>query len=214
MSLGRALVRWTAKPDGDFHNLAEGLEQRRRNVVDRPWSTLRQVHGARVFVVNEPGAATAEQADALLTDDKRTAVAVRTADCASIALASPEGLVAAVHAGWRGLVAGVIEAAAAAMRAAGASELSGALGPCIHPECYEFSETDLSEISQTLGPEVCGETASGRPALDLPKGVRTALARSRVELVHDADVCTACSPHFWSHRAGDRERQAMVAWLP
>src|SRR5674476_1670641 len=65
-----------------------------------------------------------------------TALCVLTADCAAIALASAEGVCSAVHAGWRGLVAGVVEAAVTAMRDLGASDVTASLGPCIHAPCY------------------------------------------------------------------------------
>jgi copper oxidase (laccase) domain-containing protein len=61
---------------------------------------------------------------------------------------------------------------------------------------------------------VRGVTKSGTPALDVPAAVRIVLERAGVELVHDEDACTACTPGYWSHRArGDAGRQATVAWL-
>ena len=59
-------------------------------------------------------------------------------------------------------------------------------------------------------------TPEGRPALDLPAAVRTALQGAGAELVYDADVCTACAADdYFSYRARkERERQAVVAWLP
>jgi copper oxidase (laccase) domain-containing protein len=140
---------------------------------------------------------------------------VLTADCAPLALASDEGIVAAVHAGWRGLVAGVIDRTAERMRALGATDVVAALGPCIHAECYEFSARDLDEVAAELGDGVRGVTAGGRPALDVPAAVRAGLERAGVRLVHDADVCTACSDGHYSHRArGELERQAVVVWRP
>ena len=115
---------------------------------------LRQVHGSTVVVVpaeDGPGpghldvpprsvtAVLDGEADALVSAASSTALAVLTADCASIALGSPEGVFGAVHAGWRGLVDGVVERAVKAMRDNGATEVVAALGPCIGPECYEFS---------------------------------------------------------------------------
>ena len=80
-----------------------------------------------------------------------SALAILTADCASVALGSAEGVFGAVHAGWRGLLAGVVEATVAAMRARGAGDVVGALGPCIHPECYEFSDADLDAVAAAYG---------------------------------------------------------------
>jgi copper oxidase (laccase) domain-containing protein len=90
-----------------------------------------------------------------------------------------------------------------------------ALGPCIHAECYEFSDTDLAAVAAALGDEVRGVTSTGAPALDVPAAVRAALAGVDVQLVHDVDVCTACSTAHYSHRArAELERQAVVVWRP
>ncbi|HEX9969494.1 MAG TPA: polyphenol oxidase family protein, partial [Acidimicrobiales bacterium] len=175
MRLGAAEVRWTRRADGDM-----------RTLPDPSWTCLRQVHGARVVVVDAPGACTGEEADAAVTTVPGAHLAVFTADCAPVALSSPEGVIGAVHAGWRGVVAGVVEAAAERMRSLGATRIEAALGPCIHVECYEFTD-----VAQWFPAAVIGESAAGTPALDLPAAVRAALARADVELLHDEDVCTA-----------------------
>lgn len=198
MRLGAAEVRWTGRADGDMRE-APGLT----------WTRLHQVHGAGVVVVDAPGAREGEDADAAVTTVPGAKLVVLTADCAPVALAG-EGVVGAVHAGWRGLVAGVIGAAVDEMRRLGAHDVVAALGPCIHAECYEFAD-----VADHFPPEVHGRTTAGQPALDLPAAVRLALAEADVELVHDEEVCTACSPDHFSHRArGDAERQAMVVWMP
>ncbi len=186
-----------------------------------------QVHGGTVIVVaprtrrvvpitgsvETVHAVAAGTGDALVSGAPRVAVAVLTADCASIALGSPEGIFGAVHAGWRGLVAGVVEEAVAAMGSLGATDVVGALGPCIHPECYEFSEPDLDRVAARYGEAVRGRTSSGRPALDLPAAVSAALAGAGVRQVPGVAACTACAGNYFSHRARhDRGRQALVVW--
>lgn len=188
--------RFTSRADGDALERQDELG----------WAVARQIHGAHVVVVDSPGHH--GEADALVTTTPGLPVAVRVADCAPIALLA-EGVVGVVHAGWRGLVAGVIPAALDAMRAQGATDIRAVLGPCIHAECYEWQQPDLDEVASTLGDVVRGTTSWGTPALDVPAAVRAQLPG--VEVV---DVCTACSPEHWSHRArGDRERQAVVAWI-
>jgi YfiH family protein len=153
--------------------------------------------------------------DALVTADADAALAVLTADCAPIALASDEGVIGVVHAGWRGLVAGVVDRGVDAMRALGATDVVAALGPCIHAECYEFSEVDLDAVARELGDGVRALTSAGRPALDVPAAVRVSLAQAGARLVHDVDVCTSCSAEHYSHRARrELERQAVVVWRP
>jgi hypothetical protein len=192
---------------------------------------MAQVHGAKVLVTGVAGdaaglarptgrpvgrgtpVACSGLGDALVSTTPELALAVLTADCASIALGSSEGVFAAVHAGWRGLVAGVVGRAVATMRELGATEVVGALGPCIHGECYEFSEADLAEVAARCGEGVRGRTSDGRPALDLPAAVAASLAACGVGLVPGRDACTACDPGYYSHRArGDRGRQALLVW--
>ncbi len=214
------MARWTGRLEGDLGPVPAGdgragaeLERRRRALVDRPWSWVTQVHGAGVVVVRGPGHSGGAQGDALVSDQPGACLAVFTADCAPIALASPEGVVGAVHAGWRGLMAGVVGSAAGAMRALGASRIEAALGPCIHAECYEFSPGDLGPVAARLGPTVRASTATGRPALDLPEAVRASLREADVELVACEDICTACSAAHFSYRArGERQRMALVVW--
>ena len=151
--------------------------------------------------------------DALVSTAPAAAVAVLTADCAAIALGSREGVFAAVHAGWRGLVGGVVEAAVGALRGLGATDVVGALGPCIHAGCYEFSEDDLATVADVYGERVRGRTRSGRPALDVPAAVSAALAAGGAAEAPGIDVCTACAGRYFSHRArAERGRQALLVW--
>ena len=193
--------------------VAPEVQARRRAVVDAPWTWLRQVHGATVVTVDAPGAGAGSKADASVSSQRGPLLAVLTADCAPIALVSPEGVIGAVHAGWRGLVAGVIERAAETARGLGATELRAVLGPCIHPECYEFGAADLDAVTARLGDGVRAATTDGRPALDVPHAVASALKEAGVAQFDDVDVCTACSDDYFSWRArGELARQALVVW--
>jgi len=184
-------------------------------LADVPWTLLHQVHGARVVMVDRPGGGYGEEADGAVSSCSGAALAVVTADCAPVGLCSPEGVIGIVHAGWRGLMAGVVEAAVAAMRGGGASDVLGALGPCIFPHAYRFSSTDLEAVVARFGPRVRAVDAEGYPALDLPAAVGAALERSDATLVADARTCTHCSPAHWSWRArADEGRQATVIWRP
>lgn len=152
--------------------------------------------------------------DALVAPAGSVAVlAVLTADCGSVALSGDDGSFAAVHAGWRGVMAGVVDRAVDTLVAGGATRVAAALGPCVHPSCYTFSPDDVDAVARALGPTVRGRTVAGEPALDLPAAVAAALARSGAVLVGHVDRCTACSGRDFSHRARrDRGRQALVVW--
>ena len=92
--------------------------------------------------------------------------------------------------------------------------MRAALGPCIHPARYEFGTDDLQRVVARLGASVESRTDDGRPALDVPAGVRAALASVGVDELDDVDVCTSSSPdHFSYRRDGPTGRQALVAWI-
>jgi YfiH family protein len=218
---GRARVRFTTAADGDFAvgQPAAVLGARRRALVPLPWTWLCQVHGSEVVTVDAPGAHAGAPADAAVTAAAGAALAIHAADCAPVALVADDGAVAAVHVGWRGLTAGVIERAGAAVRAVGDADpgrLRAVVGPCIHACCYEFGVADLERVEARYGTGVRGTTSSGRAALDLPAAVAAALAAiPGAELAVASPWCTACgTPAMFSHRArGDTARQAMVVWL-
>ncbi len=198
------------EPDAVAENrrgLARALDAVPRD--PREWVWLRQVHGADVVTVTEaPGAP--PEADAAVTTTVGLPLVVLVADCAPIALVAPGG-VAVVHAGWCGLEAGVIEHAVAELRRVGGDPVTAALGPCIHPAQYEFGPELLDRIAARVGPEVVGRTVDGRPALDVPAGVRAALAKVGVDDLIDVDVCTATSPdHYSARHEGTTGRQGVV----
>jgi len=168
-----------------------------------------------VVVVTRPGGSCGEEGDAAVTACTGAGLAVLTADCAPVALSSPEGVVGVVHAGWRGLMAGVVGAAVNAMERLGATRVVGALGPCVRPHAYAFSPVDLGRASSRFGAVVEARDAQGRPALDLPAAVVVALEEAGAQLVADAGTCTHCSDDHWSWRArADRGRQVTVVWQP
>jgi polyphenol oxidase len=213
---GGGEVRAGSRRTGDFADPSSSGALRARNLLaDAPWTWLHQVHGKRVVIVDRPGAQSAEEADAAVTTCPGAALVVRTADCAPLGLSSREGVVAAVHAGWRGLMAGVVEETVAAMRALGATDVMAALGPCIAPHAYRFSRVDLDHVAARYGDGVVAADEAGYPALDLAGTVRAALESAGAALVADAGVCTHCSPDHWSWRANkDSGRQATAVWLP
>ena len=142
------------------------------------------------------------------------AACVSVADCVPVLVADPgSGVVAAVHAGWRGTLARAAAAAVAALgREAGAppARLLAAVGPSIGPCCYEVSQDLAARFRDELGPAVVRE--GERPRVDLWRANAEVLAAAgvpedRVELLRR---CTACErDHFFSHRrdAGRTGRQ-------
>ena len=205
-------ARFTSAADGDLGVDAPDVSTHRRAVVDAPWSWRRQVHGADVAVVTAPGEHAGSTGDAAVTDLAGPVLSAQGADCAPVLFWSPEGVVGAAHAGWRGLVVGVVQHTVAEMRALGATHVRALLGPCIHPEDYEFGEDDLAQVVDALGPGVAATTRHGTTALDVPAAVRAAVSAAGARLDHDVDANTA-DARWFSHRTrGDRGRHAGVIW--
>lgn len=206
-------VRFTNVEDGDFRvgEPNPGVEERRAELVDRPWSWIKQVHEATVLEVTEAGQHAGATADGLWTTTASCPIAVTTADCAPVVLVASGG-VAVVHAGWRGIIAGIIGVAARRLLDAGATPVATLLGPCIKPEAYRFGRQDLDLLVERFGPEVEGVTADGEPALDVPAAVGRAVADAGWPMPEPPD-CTSAKT-FFSHRTrGDTGRQTAVAWL-
>jgi YfiH family protein len=179
------------------------------------WCVPQQVHGSTVAVVREEGMRPV--ADGLVTDVPGLVLAAMSADCATVALFGA-GAVGVAHAGWPGLLAGVIEEAVTALRSlpgsADGGPISARLGPCVRPAHYEFGADDLARVRARLGDDVVATTASGSPALDIPAAVRASLRAVDVHDFEDAGICTFASPdHFSYRREGITGRQAVVAVL-
>ncbi|MGP0048903.1 MAG: polyphenol oxidase family protein [Solirubrobacteraceae bacterium] len=173
---------------------------------------VHQVHGAEVRRITGTGPEPAQlpRVDGQATDRLGVAIAALVADCLPIAVAG-RGAVAMLHAGWRGLVAGVVDAGVRAVRElAGEGELSAAIGPGAGGCCYE------------VGPEVHSAFSDLAEAhlganLDLKTIAADRLHRAGVATVHDIGLCTICSDAalLFSHRRdhGVTGRQAGIAWL-
>lgn len=171
---------------------------------------VHQVHGAGVHIAVGAWDGPAPKADAIVTHDTGAAAAVRTADCAPVLLATLDGgLVAAVHAGWRGVVGGVAAAAVGALRERGAGELVAAIGPCIGPGHFEVGPEVVAEFRRVFGADAERivsrvDAGSGKGYVDLKEALRVQLAAAGVAGVDVSDRCTyRDTGEFFSHR---RER--------
>jgi purine-nucleoside/S-methyl-5'-thioadenosine phosphorylase / adenosine deaminase len=166
-----------------------------------------QVHSARVL--RAAPALRGEHADGLWTDEPGLPILAMSADCLPIVLARiGKPGVAVLHAGWRGLLAGIAAAATAAL---GGDDLVAAVGPAIGPCCYEVGEEVAAPFRERFGDDVVQESR-----LDLWTSAERALRAAGVERVDRFDRCTACEPEsFFSHRrdAGITGRQGVIAYV-
>jgi len=193
----------------------------------------RQVHGDRARVVTESGRGSGafrlddaiDGIDALVTASPEVVLAILTADCVPIVLHDPvAGVLACVHAGWRGTVAGVTAAAVAAMRGLGTrpSDVVAGIGPAIGADRYQVGPDVHEAVSRSFGPAAPAflrpdPSAPGRWLLDLPSANRHALREAGVPgpQIHTTDLVTGpASGHFFSDRtARPCGRLALVARL-
>ncbi|HYI45951.1 MAG TPA: peptidoglycan editing factor PgeF [Actinomycetota bacterium] len=163
----------------------------------------RQVHGADVIEAggdvdqDEPG-------DVLVASEPGVAVSVLTADCVPVMLLG-EDKVAAVHAGWRGIVAGAIEKGIAAVETPKAAWI----GPSIHACCYEVGPDVVSAFEERNLP------IADSWHVDPARAAYVALKRAGVERIAAAPDCTSCNPRYFSYRRdGTTGRQSgLVALL-
>ena len=175
---------------------------------------LRQVHGVAVAV--DP-AADEPEADAAVTATPGTVLAILTADCLPVVLAAKDGSeVAAAHAGWRGLCAGVLEATVGAMRTP-PDRLVAWMGPAAGPQHYEIGEEVFAAFTarDARARMAFLPTRRGHWKVDLPMLARQRLLDAGVLDVHGGELCTIADPaRFFSHRRDGRSgRIATLAWI-
>lgn len=165
---------------------------------------MRQVHGTAVGIVDAgtPAGAELRDVDALVTAEPGRALAVQVADCVPVLVAAP-GVVAAVHAGRRGVQDGVVPAALEVVAdLAGRGEMRAVLGPAIGGCCYEVPASLRDSVGERH-PEAVAETTWGTPSLDLSAAVEQQLRAGGVAHVERVGSCTRCDPdrRWFSHRA-------------
>ncbi len=199
-----ASLNLAAKTGDDPQAVAENLRRLAASAGFEPERLVRvrQVHGGRVVTADRARGA---EADGIVArpEDGPVVVGVHTADCVPLLLADEDGrAVAAVHAGWRGLVAGVVPAAVAALVAAGArpERVLAAIGPCIEVEAFEVGE----EVAARFPAEVVHRRPDWpRPHVDLVAATRLQLVGCGVlpDRIERVGGCTHAHPdRYFSYR--------------
>jgi polyphenol oxidase len=200
--------------DGAEHGL-ESRERLREQLGVRRLLRGYQVHGTTVQRVGDAVQPDSESQPEIEADGQATALSnlgaiVLTADCLPVALGA-NGAVAMVHAGWRGLAAGVLEEGVRAVRELGGEDdIVAIIGPGAGPCCYEVGE----EVHAAFGGAHSAQGPHTRN-IDLKAIARDRLLAVGVTEVQDLAICTICDERFFSHRReGARAgRQGGVAWL-
>ncbi len=210
---GRVEVRFVGRGDGGGR--AEILA--RVEGARLPVAAARQVHSDRVVEAREGPCG---EADALWTTRRGLALSVITADCVPVLLAATgaergtaPGPVGAVHAGWRGIAAGVVPRAVEALGVA-PEALTAWIGPAIGACCYEVSEEVAAQVAAASHPAVVAPGLRDRPHLDLPGAVRHQLLRAGVPAPRIVVRCTRCDAEaLWSYRREGRGAGRNVAYV-
>jgi polyphenol oxidase len=183
-----------------------------RSLVPSEPVWLTQVHGTTVLTLDDKQGSL--NADAALSRTPGIVCVVGAADCMPVLLTDQTGsVVAAAHAGWRGLSGGVIEAAVRAMGVPPASVLAW-LGPAIGPRAYEVSE-DVRLAFSSYAHAFSAPTRPGHWLLDLYAVARAKLRNAGVQSVYGGGYCTYSDPErFFSYRRDKtKARMAALIWL-
>lgn len=187
---------------GDEHAIAEALKWSVRD-----WVTVRQVHGHAVHIIEDHSPVISDgqprcEADAIVLKRPDRVARILTADCVPILLATTDGrVVAAVHAGWRGLVAGVIEQAVGAM----ALPFVAAIGPCISAAQFEVG----AEVAERFDLRFVRRDLGVKPHVDLHAATYARLAERGALQIDTPDCCTYLhEDDFFSHRRDVTHRGA------
>lgn len=163
----------------------------------------RQVHGTEVIEVAPGDCGVVGEADVLVTSAAKVPIGILTADCAPVILEA-DSRIGVVHAGWRGVVGGAVEAGIAAV-----GDVRRAwIGPSIHACCYEVGP----EVVEAFEAKELPVTDGSR--VDPGAGAAILARRAGVEDVVVSDVCTSCDRRYFSYRRdGITGRQGALAWL-
>ena len=159
-----------------------------------PVARLRQVHGVELVGAD---AAHVREGDALHTAERGLALCIQTADCVPVVLAARSG-VAALHAGWRGIAAGIVERV---LEGLGAGPWTAVVGPAIGPCCYEVGDDVAERIAAALPRPDPNHYDRERPHVDLQAAVADQLTAAGVVDVTLLSACTRCrADDLWSYR--------------
>jgi YfiH family protein len=194
----------------------ENRSRLQKDLGDAKPGWLKQVHGTRVARLD--GQPVASPADASVTGESKQACVIMTADCLPVLLCDAKGTqVAAAHAGWRGLAAGVLEAAVAEMRSAPADVMAW-LGPAIGSKAYEVG----GEVRQAFVAQDAAAAEAFKPGrsadkwwCDLYMLARQRLKATGVRQIYGGGFCTYTERgRFFSYRRdGECGRMATLIWL-
>lgn len=182
---------------------------------------VHQVHGGDVHIVRA-GQPTHHgcddtKADAIVTDDPARIAMVRIADCGPVLMACETGrVVAAVHAGWKGVLANIVPNAIAAMRSLGAHNIRAAIGPCIRVDAFEVGEDVAQQFASAFpnAPVVHRREHWPKPHVDVVAAITTQLHAANITSIDIVGECSFTrSDLYFSHRRDGTRSGRMAAFI-
>lgn len=200
-------------------DVSEDIGENRKRVAEKlggrqeQLSTLYQVHGKEVITLTKPITLGARpEADAMVTATKGVMLGILTADCVPVLFADAhKPIIGAAHAGWKGALAGVLEATVKSMQVLGATEIMAAIGPAIGQESYEVDAEFVGPfIKENPGNArfFISQHAGAKVLFNLKAYVRAKLARAGVHLIEMLPQDTyADEGHFFSYRRATHKQE-------
>lgn len=173
-----------------------------KDFVGRPLATCNQVHGSTVHqATGARHAASGErECDALWTDQKNLALAIKVADCLPVTLIDTRGVIANIHSGWRGAVQNITAATVDSAPLDPASTIAW-LGPAIRVCCFEVGEEVASQFEERF----VDRTLGSKPHVDIAAFTADVLRNRGIERIADTGLCTRCEGSiFHSYRRDKR----------
>ena len=198
-------IVFTEKSDG---NMRDAIL--RKNFIKKhklPFPVLpKQIHSSLVLNTDSHSL----ECDGLFTQEQNKALGVLTADCMPVVLTDFSSL-SVIHAGWRGLIGGIIENA---LRMFGKKEIFAFIGPSARKCCYEVQEGFAENLKKTGVSERFFSRFSDRITFSLQELAEEKLKICGIKEIYDISLCTICSQNFFSYRNGNfEERILTMAWL-
>lgn len=172
----------------------------------------KQVHGSVVKSVTKPGIY--DDCDGMVTNLKGLAIGIQVADCAAVLLYEPNAkVIAALHAGWRGAIAGIVRKGIKSMvhLKCDPSKISAYISPCISLQNFEVG----AEVAKLFPDQFCDTENFDKPHVDLSGYIKSSLVNEglKVENIEMAESCTFADDHFFSYRRERDQAGRMLALI-